>query len=181
MTIRLEPYHTAHLPQLQSLVNSHLGTVVPGWGLPKHFIHDRLERHPEQHVIDPWVSERVTLCALQAGRVVAAAHLLHYADSAEVVMHYRGGADIAWLLTLPTVTEAADLLLKEVLRHTQVWNASRITAFDAGLPVPALVGIPTVWPHIRDLLLRHGFVQTQNAPKHFMAACSSRFLPTTHH
>lgn len=28
------PYEASHLPQLQRLVNGHLGAVVPGWALP---------------------------------------------------------------------------------------------------------------------------------------------------
>lgn len=157
MPITLEPYRPEHLPQLQELINGHLGAVVPGWALPGRFIHDRLTRHPEQVVIDPWVKERVTLCALQAGQVVAAAHFLRYGDGPEVAEGYRGSADLAWLFALPVAIEAADRLLDEVLRHTGAWHAPRVTAFDSGLPVPAFVGVPDTWPHITELFLRHGF------------------------
>lgn len=157
MPITLEPYRPEHLPQLQELINGHLGAVVPGWALPGRFIHDRLTRHPEQVVIDPRVKERVTLCALQAGQVVTAAHLLRYGDGPEVAGGYRGSADLAWLLTFPVAREAADRLLEEVLRRTGAWHAPRVTAFDSGLPVPAFVGVPDSWPHITELLLRHDF------------------------
>ena len=157
MSATPELYSSTHLSQLQGLVNGHLGAVVPGWALPGRFLHDRLERHPEQVVVDPWVKERVTFCVLQAGRVVAAAHLLRYGDDDEVAAGYQGSVDLAWFFMLPAAAEAADRLLEEALSRADTWGASRVTAFDAGLPVPALVGVPDVWPHIKEALLRHGF------------------------
>lgn len=155
--IKIESYRPALLPQLQGLVNAHLGTLVPGWALPESFIHDRLARHPEQIVLDPWVVARDTLCAVQAGRVVAAAHLRRYGVGPEIAAAYRNAVDLAWFLAVPSAVEAADQLIKEVLHRSVKLNASRVTAFDAGLPVPACVGVPDSWPHISEALARHGF------------------------
>ena len=45
----------------------------------------QLEREPGEFVVDPWVTERVTLVADQRRRVVAAAHLLRYTGDDDVI------------------------------------------------------------------------------------------------
>jgi hypothetical protein len=80
----IEPFRKPHLPQLQALVNSHAGAVVPGWAVPAAYIAELLVRDPGEYVTDSWVVERVTLCAVERDRVVAAAHLLRYDDGPQV-------------------------------------------------------------------------------------------------
>jgi len=69
---QIELFQPAHLPQMQALVNAHLSTLAPGWALPEHFIASHLLRDPGEFIVDPWVTARVTLCATERQRVVAA-------------------------------------------------------------------------------------------------------------
>jgi hypothetical protein len=69
---QIELFQPAHLPQMQTLVNAHLSTLAPGWALPEQFLASRLQRDPGEFVVDPWVTARVTLCAIERQRVVAA-------------------------------------------------------------------------------------------------------------
>ena len=68
----IEPLQDPHLFQVKLLMNRHLSTIVPGWALPEAFIASNLQRNPRENIIDPWVRERMTLCALQRQYVVAA-------------------------------------------------------------------------------------------------------------
>jgi GNAT superfamily N-acetyltransferase len=155
--MQIEPFHDRHLIQLQALINAHLSAVVPGWALPSAFIADRLRRDPHQYGIDPWVTERTTLCALERQRVGAAAHLLRYGADPQVGEYYRGAADIAWFVFWPEHVAAALALLSAVHSHLASWHATRAYAWDSGLPVPLLVGVPDVWPHIADALASMGY------------------------
>ena len=72
-TITIQPFQPEHLPQLRDLINLHVEAIVPGWALADDYIHARLQSNPGQYVIDPWVAERQTVCAISRDRVVAAA------------------------------------------------------------------------------------------------------------
>jgi hypothetical protein len=65
-----------HLLNMQGLINRHLEAVIPGWGLPAQVILRSLKRNHHETLIDPWVIERKTLCAMEGGKFMAAAHLL---------------------------------------------------------------------------------------------------------
>ena len=58
----------------------------------------QLEREPGEAIVDPWVSERATLVAIERERVVAAAHLLRYAAEERVSEFHRNLAEIRWLV-----------------------------------------------------------------------------------
>ena len=105
------PYISERLTGLQALVNAHMEMAIPGWALPAEFITERLARHPEQHILDPWVIERRTLFSVDTERVLAAVHLLRYADGDEVAPDYRNAGDIAWLLFVLGSEEAGRELL----------------------------------------------------------------------
>lgn len=146
-----------HLPGLHALINAHLGMAIPGWALPAEFIAERLDRYPEQHVLDPWVVERRTFFSVAGERVLAAAHLLHYGDTGEVAPDYRNAGDIAWLLFAPGADAYARKLLAVARQQMQAWHVRVTYAWDTGLPVPLCSGIPDAWPHIRDLFTKAGF------------------------
>ncbi len=155
--VLIEPLRPDHLPQAQLLVNLHLGALLPGWALPADFIASRLQRDPGEAVVDPWVRERVTLCALVQQRVVAVAHLLRYGTGAEVSDWYRGCGEIAWFLAWPDASKAALALLAAAQRQLTTWQARRAYAWGLGLPVSPFVGVPDVWPHIADALTAAGY------------------------
>lgn len=72
------PLDAALAPELLALINVHLSAAAPGWAMTAGFLAQTLQRHPGEYIIDRWVAERHTLCALASGRVVAGTHLLRY-------------------------------------------------------------------------------------------------------
>lgn len=51
-------------------------------------------------ITDPWVRERVTLCATESDGMLAVVHLLRYGNDPEVGPAYRGVGEISWLTDL---------------------------------------------------------------------------------
>src|SRR5919201_2319744 len=93
-SIEVRPFHRSHREQLTYLVNAHAAAVVPGVSVSVNTVMSQLEREPGEFIVDPWVSERVTLVAEQRDRVVAAAHLLRYSDDSDTGDKYRGAGEI---------------------------------------------------------------------------------------
>ncbi len=157
MAPEVQRLNDEHLPQVQALVNAHLGAVVPGWALPAAFIAERLRSDPGQFVIGPWVVERASFCGVDGGRVTAVAHVLRYGDGPEVGPYYRGAADIAWFLAWPEAREAGRLVLAACQGQMASWRATVAYAWDTGLPVPVCVGVPDAWPHVAEALREAGY------------------------
>jgi hypothetical protein len=155
----VEPFRPEHLPQLRALINCHLNAAVPGWSLPEAFIASRLERDPEEFVVDPWVVQRATLCVVERDRVVAAAQLLRYGDDAEVSDAHRAVGEIAWLVAWPPYKQASVELLAAAQAQLAAW-AVRAQWAAGGLLVPVLSGVPDAWPHIAAVLAQAGFRPT---------------------
>lgn len=154
--IVIERFRDEHLPQLTSLVNLHLGALAPGWAVPAPVLAALLVRNPGEYVVDPWVRERATLCALEGGRLVAAAHLLRYGEAAEVGQAYRAAAEINWLYSLPANSEAAERLLTVAEQQIGVWQPSAVW-FEGGALLGPFAGIPDTWPHLAALLAAAGY------------------------
>lgn len=155
--MEIEGYRPDHLAELQMLVNHHISAVIPGCALPAPIIEQHLRRNLHQIVIDPWVAERRTLVVTQRHQVIAAAHLLRYAEDDGVGVHYRGVGDVAWLLATPENAEAAGLLLDHCVEHLRAWGVSDIRAWDSNLPAPMIFGIPEVWTHLTEVFTQAGF------------------------
>lgn len=159
MVSHVESFRPEHLPQLRALINCHLNAAVPGWSLPEAFIASRLRREPEEHVVDPWVIQRATLCAVERDRVVAAAHLLRHGDDAKVGDAYRAVGEIAWLVAWPPFEQASVELLAAAREQLAAWKVQTLWA-AGGLPVPLLSGVPDVWPHVAAVLAQAAFRPT---------------------
>jgi GNAT superfamily N-acetyltransferase len=185
-SIRVRPFHRRDRDQLTVLVNAHAAAVVPGVGVSVSTMLSELERQPAEFVVDPWVSERVTLVAEQHNRVAAAAHLLRYYDDERAGTDYRGSADIRWLVFWPEApagnpywpdaTEAAETLIAACIGQMGEWGVSRQ---DAGgeLPVPGVFGVPEQWPHIRGLYQRAGFAHTGHTEVVYLAQVADLARP----
>jgi GNAT superfamily N-acetyltransferase len=169
-SIEVRRFHRRDRDQLTGLVNAHAAAVVPGMGVSVATVLGQLEREPGEFIVDPWVSERVTLVAEQRDRIAAAALLLRYSSDARVGPTYRGIGDIRWLLFWPEApdsgnpywtdaTEAAEMLIAACIGQLDEWG---VTSQEAGgeLPVPGVYGVPEQWPHIRALYERAGFRHT---------------------
>lgn len=156
MVPQIERFRPEHLPQVQVLFNAHLNAVVPGWALPEGFIASRLQRNPDEYVVDPWVVERATLCAVDSDRVVAVTHLLRYGDGPQVSDSYQAVGEIAWLLAWPSHTDAATQLLTAARTQLADWQVRAEWAAGA-LMVPNISGVPDSWPHIAAVLRQAGF------------------------
>src|ERR1700678_1712557 len=97
-SIEVRPFRRSDREQLTRLVNAHVAAVVPGVSVSVNGVMSQLEREPGEFIVDPWVTERATLVAEQRGRIVAAAHLLRYANEERVSESYRDAGEIRWLL-----------------------------------------------------------------------------------
>ncbi len=160
MTSEIVPYEHDHLPQVCELVNLHLSSAVPGWALPAEVIEAAMQRNPGEYVIDPWVAERKTICAVEGKRVVGIAHLLHYGSGDDVGVHYKGAGDISWFLVWPEFGGAVHNLLGACQKQMVNWKVTDVKVWDNGLPVPLLGDIPDTWPHIRRVLSDERFRPT---------------------
>jgi GNAT superfamily N-acetyltransferase len=166
-SIKVRAFRRSDREQLTELVNTHAAAVVPGSGVSVATVLGQLERQPEEFIVDPWVTERVTLVAEQRQRVAAAAHLLRYAADERVSPSYLNAGEIHWLLFWPEAarsgppywtdaTEAAEALMAACVRQLDDWGvASQLAAGE--LPVHGVYGVPEQWPHIRALYDRAGF------------------------
>jgi GNAT superfamily N-acetyltransferase len=162
MSVNVRAFQRRDRDQLTALVNAHASAVVPGLVVSVNAVMSQLEREPGEFIVDPWVRDRATLVAEQRDRVVAAAHLLRYADDGRVGDSYRDAGEIRWFLYWPEApywpdsTEAGDVLLAACLVQLERWGVTRRYA-DGALPAPAVYGVPEQWPHIRAAYERAGF------------------------
>jgi GNAT superfamily N-acetyltransferase len=166
-SVQVRPFRRSDRDQLTQLVNAHAGAVVPGMSASVNTVLSSLERRPGEFIVDPWVSERVTLVAEQASRVAAAAHLLRYFPDERAGAHFRDAGEIHWLLFWPQgpagnlcwPTAAAEALMAACDAQFGSWGVSRRYA-SGDLPVPGVYGVPEQWPHVADLYQRAGFRHT---------------------
>jgi GNAT superfamily N-acetyltransferase len=173
-SVEVRSFRREDRDQLTALVNVHTAAVVPGVSVAVNTVLSQLEREPGEFIVDPWVSERATFVAEQRGRVVAAAHLLRYADDESVGRSYRGAGEIRWFLFWPDApfwpdsTAAAETLLAACVAQLDRWDTSRQLA-DGALPAPGVYGVPEQWPHIRSLYERAGFAPEGNVEIVYLA------------
>ncbi len=178
-SIEVRPFRRADRQQLTDLVNMHASAVVPGLSVSVAAVLSQLERQPGEYIVDPWVSERLTLVAEQHERVAAAAHLLRYGAGEHVGPGYRNSGEIRWLLFWPEgprisspfwtdATEAAERLMAGCIRQLEQWGVTPQSA-SGDLPVPGVYGVPEQWPHIRALYERAGFSHDGHAELVFLA------------
>ena len=162
MPTQIRPFARSDRDQLTALVNAHLAALLPGAALSVQALLSHLESEPGEFLVDRWVAERQTLVADQDDRIVAAAHLRHYADGPQVGAAYVGAGEIAWFCCYPDApfwagAEAAGWsLLQAVVAQLDAWRVRRAYA-DGSLPVPSVYGVPDAWPHVAALYARAGF------------------------
>jgi GNAT superfamily N-acetyltransferase len=176
--VRVRPLRRADRDQLTQLVNAHADAVVPGMSVSVNTVLSSLERQPGEFIVDPWVSERVTLVAEQRNRVAAAAHLLRYYPDDRAGESARDAGEIRWLLYWPLapagnpfwpdVTGSAEALIAACADIFGRWGVTRQHA-DGELPVPGVYGVPEQWPHIAALYRRAGFAHTGHTEVVYLA------------
>lgn len=142
--------------QLTGLVNAHVAAVVPGVSVSVNTVMSQLEREPGEYIVDPWVTQRQALVAVQRDAVVAGALLLRYGTDHRVGQSYRDAGEIRWLVAWPHNADAADRLLTASCAVLDGWGVTKRYA-DGTLPALATYGVPTCWPHIRAAYTRAGF------------------------
>ena len=176
--VQVRPFRRADRDQLTQLVNAHAEAVVPGMSVSVNTVLSSLERQPGEFIVDPWVSERVTLVAEQRNRVAAAAHLLRYYPDDRAGASARDAGEIRWLLYWPLapagnpfwpdVTGSAEALIAACADIFGRWGVTRQHA-DGELPVPGVYGVPEQWPHIAALYRRAGFTHTGHTEVVYLA------------
>lgn len=168
-SVEIRPFRRSDRDQLTQLVTAHAAAVVPGMSISVAALLASLERRPGEAIVDPWVSERMTLVAEQQQRVVAAAHLLRYRVDERTGPHYRGLGKIDWLIFWPEApagnphwtdaTGAAERLISACVAQLERWAVTALAA-EGDLPVPGVYGVPEQWPHVAALYERAGFRHT---------------------
>ena len=176
--VQVRLFRRADRDQLTHLVNAHAEAVVPGMSVSVNTVLSSLERQPGEFIVDPWVSERVTLVAEQRNRVAAAAHLLRYYPDDRAGESARDAGEISWLLYWPLapagnpfwpdVTGSAEALIAACADVFDRWGVTRQHA-DGELPVPGVYGVPEQWPHIAALYRRAGFAHTGHTEVVYLA------------
>jgi GNAT superfamily N-acetyltransferase len=176
--VQVRPFRRADRHQLTQLVNAHAGAVVPGMSVSVNTVLSSLERQPGEFIVDPWVSERVTLVAEQHNRIAAAAHLLRYYPDDRAGESARDAGEIRWLLYWPLapagnpfwpdVTGSAEALIAACADVFDRWGVTRQYA-DGELPVPGVYGVPEQWPHIAALYRRVGFTHSGHTEVVYLA------------
>ena len=162
MSVEVREFRRDDRQQLAYLVNAHVGAVVPGMSVSVNQLLSQLEREPGEFIVDPWVTERLTIVAVQRHRIAAAAHLLRYGHEPSVGESYRNAGEIRWFVCWPNArhwpdaSEAGDVLLRASVAQLDRWDVSRQLA-DGSLPAPGVYGIPAQWPHVEAALGRAGF------------------------
>jgi GNAT superfamily N-acetyltransferase len=174
-SIQVRPFARADREQVTTLVNAHIGAVVPNVSVSVQGLLSQLEREPGEFIVDRWVTERLTLVAEQRGRVVAAAHLLRYAADERVGDTYRDAGEIRWLVCWPAAPywpdapDAGDALATACVAQLARWGVRHRHA-DGALPAPGVYGVPEQWPHIRAIYERAGFRAGDRTEVVFLAA-----------
>jgi GNAT superfamily N-acetyltransferase len=173
-SIEVRPFRRDDRNQVTDLVNAHAAAVVPGVSASVNAVLSQLEREPGEFIVDPWVSERMTLVAEQRQRIVAAAHLLRYAADDRVSNSYRDSGEIRWFLCWPEApfwpdaTAAGDTLAAACIAQLERWAVARHYA-DGTLPVLGVYGVPEQWPHVRATYERAGFAHKGHTEIVFIA------------
>src|SRR4051812_46971531 len=170
----IRPFQRSDREQVTDLVNAHIGAALPGVSVSVNAVMSQLEREPNEAIVDPWVSERATIVAVERERVVAAAHLLRYADEERVSVSYRNLGEIRWLVCVPQNESAGDALVGACMAQLSAWQVSRQAA-DISLPCPCCYGVPDCWPHLKTLFERGGF--RHDGPIEMILAADVRALP----
>jgi GNAT superfamily N-acetyltransferase len=162
VSIEVRPFRRSDREQLTTLVNAHVAAVIPGVSVSTNTVLSQIEREPGEFIVDPWVTERTTLVAVERDRVVAAAHLRRYGTTEEVGEAYRDTGEIAWLLAWPDAPYwpdhgAGNELAARCVEQLRRWGVGRMYA-DGALPAPGVYGVPEQWPHIRSIYGSNSFV-----------------------
>jgi GNAT superfamily N-acetyltransferase len=153
----IRAFQSNDLPQLTQIINIHISMLITGWGLPSELILSHMEKNPDQPVIDPWVIERKTLCALVGEKLVGAAHLLRYGDAEPVGENHHKHGDIAWLVFDPEFEAEAKALLATCHAQMKSWEVKSLGTWESGLSIPCFTGISDNWPHIGKLFYEAGY------------------------
>ena len=128
-TIEVRRFRRDDRQQVTRLVNIHAHAVIPGMATSVNAVMSQLEREPGEFIVDAWVVERATLVAEQRGRVVAASHVLRYANAECVRDCYRNAGELRWFLFWPAAPywpdsrQPADALMRACL-----WSSSTVGA-----------------------------------------------------
>jgi GNAT superfamily N-acetyltransferase len=177
--IEVRPFRRSDRDQLAHLINAHAAAVIPGIGASVSAVLTALERQPGEFIEDPWVSERATLVAQQAGRIAAAAHLLRYYPDDRAGLSARDVGEIRWLLFWPQAPAgnrywpdarpAAETLMAACIGRLEAWDVARQEA-GGELPVPGVYGVPDQWPHVSALYEQAGFAHAGHTEIVYCAA-----------
>jgi hypothetical protein len=155
--LEIVSYTASLLPELGRLVIAHIEAIPPFWTLSEaqiaYAIDNAVSLWNVHFADEPKPSTKyATWCVIDGEHVVAALQTANfYKYPAPPVTH------ILWIAAKPARPDALDALLAHVYMRAASAGGSEI---HVNLRCPFGVGwfgIPTIWTHIGDALLRNGF------------------------
>lgn len=108
-SFEIRPFRRSDRDQVVALVNAHAAAVIPGVSASTNTVLGQFEREPREHIVDPWVVDRLPLVAEQSNGIVGAALLLRYGTHELVSESYRDAGDIRWFLFTPLSPPGSDI------------------------------------------------------------------------
>ncbi|HLH67273.1 MAG TPA: hypothetical protein VKV27_16405 [Solirubrobacteraceae bacterium] len=170
MSAVVRPFERRDRDRLTSLVNLHVGAVIPGVALSVNAVLGQLEREPQENIVDPWVAERLCLVAGRGEDLVAAALLHRFRSDHDVAPDYRGMGEIRWLACKVDALDAGRQLLAAALDQMRSWQVSAVGA-QCSFPALGCYGVPDALPHIHQLLREAGFGKGTRTEVVLVARC----------
>ncbi len=171
MATNLRPFARSDRDRLTELINRHVAAVTPGVALSVNAVMSQIEGEPLNAVVDPWVADRLCLVAERDGRLVAAGLLHRFADDDRVAPGYRNAGEFRYLVCEPDEVDTGIELVKAGLEIFRNWKVYPHLA-DGALPTLGCVGVPDVWPHIREIYAATEFEGPGRTDVLYVADCA---------
>jgi len=154
--LEVRPFIRSDRDGLAALANRHIAAVLPGGGVPIASLLSQLERDAHEPIVDPWVSDRHTVVAVNRDHLVGAAHLKRYGTDERISESYRNFGEIVWIVFDPLEQDAGRAVIDAAMAHLTSWGVREWGA-DGNLPCLGVYGIPDAWRHVEQVVRSAGF------------------------
>lgn len=152
MKIEILPFTSSWLPDLTTLINSHIIHLMPGWVLLEDQVASVLTApywwNLHYHQSTEQNEKQKILCAFVDG---------HLSAAAQVYFPQDGCAYVGWIVSDPQLSLALTNLLEKIINHACQLQCQAVSFSRYGFGV-GWMDIPTIWPHLVEGIQKAGFV-----------------------